>query len=362
MIISAGYNIAGPEVETALLTHPAVAECGVVGAPDEERGQIVKAFVVLRAGVTPATRRWRRRCRTSSRRTIAPYKYPRAIEFVAEPAAHRDRQAAALRAARDRGSRGAPETLKAASPQETIHADRLHRRRPGRPVFRAADEAAGPARTTITRRRAQPALRHLRLGRGLLRPDAGQPAGGRPEDRRARSCGAFNHWDDIEVNIRGAAGSARAATASAASAASACSTSCRRAARSSASSCVFETDVQDDDAATPTPTSIIASDGLNSRIRTRYADHLPARHRRAPLPLRLARHAQALRRLHLRLRGDRARLVPGARLPVRRRHLDLHRRDARGGLAQGRPRQDGARRSRSPSASGCSPSTSTATR
>ena len=50
MIISAGYNIAGPEVEAALLTHAAVAECGVVGAPDEERGQIVKAYVVLRAG------------------------------------------------------------------------------------------------------------------------------------------------------------------------------------------------------------------------------------------------------------------------------------------------------------------------
>ena len=50
MIVSAGYNIAGPEVETALLTHPAVAECGVVGAPDAERGQIVKAYVVLRPG------------------------------------------------------------------------------------------------------------------------------------------------------------------------------------------------------------------------------------------------------------------------------------------------------------------------
>ena len=52
MIISAGYNIAGPEVESALLTHAAVAECGVVGCPDEERGQIVKAYVVLRAGMT----------------------------------------------------------------------------------------------------------------------------------------------------------------------------------------------------------------------------------------------------------------------------------------------------------------------
>jgi len=50
MIVSSGYNIAGPEVESALLAHPAVAECGVVGAPDEDRGQIVKAYVVLRPG------------------------------------------------------------------------------------------------------------------------------------------------------------------------------------------------------------------------------------------------------------------------------------------------------------------------
>ena len=50
MIVTAGYNIAGPEVEGALLLHPAVAECGVVGVPDEERGQIVKAFVVLKPG------------------------------------------------------------------------------------------------------------------------------------------------------------------------------------------------------------------------------------------------------------------------------------------------------------------------
>src|SRR5439155_11270354 len=50
MIVSAGYNIAGPEVEAALLAHAAVAECGVVGAPHVERGQIVKAYVVLRSG------------------------------------------------------------------------------------------------------------------------------------------------------------------------------------------------------------------------------------------------------------------------------------------------------------------------
>jgi 2-aminobenzoate-CoA ligase len=81
MIISAGYNIAGPEVEGALLTHPAVAECGVVGAPDPERGTVVKALVVLKPG-TESSEATRRALQDHVKRTIAPYKYPRAIEFV----------------------------------------------------------------------------------------------------------------------------------------------------------------------------------------------------------------------------------------------------------------------------------------
>jgi 2-aminobenzoate-CoA ligase len=81
MIISAGYNIAGPEVESALLQHPAVAECGVVGVPDEERGQIVKAVVVLREGHTPGEA-LARELQDFVKRSIAPYKYPRAVEFV----------------------------------------------------------------------------------------------------------------------------------------------------------------------------------------------------------------------------------------------------------------------------------------
>jgi 2-aminobenzoate-CoA ligase len=83
MIISAGYNIAGPEVESALLTHAAVAECGVVGCPDEERGQIVKAYVVLRAGMT-GDAAMTKVLQDHVKATVAPYKYPRAIEFVAE--------------------------------------------------------------------------------------------------------------------------------------------------------------------------------------------------------------------------------------------------------------------------------------
>jgi 2-aminobenzoate-CoA ligase len=80
MIVSAGYNIASPEVEEALLRHPAVAECGVIGAPDAERGQIVKAFVVLRAGHAPGDA-LARELQDFVKAAIAPYKYPRALEF-----------------------------------------------------------------------------------------------------------------------------------------------------------------------------------------------------------------------------------------------------------------------------------------
>src|ERR1044072_326512 len=83
MIISAGYNIAGPEVESALLTHPSVAECGVVGAAAEERGQIVKAYVVLRPGQS-GDAAIARALQDHVKAAIAPYKYPRAVEFVAE--------------------------------------------------------------------------------------------------------------------------------------------------------------------------------------------------------------------------------------------------------------------------------------
>lgn len=81
MIVSAGYNISGPEVENALLSHEAVAECAVIGVPDPERGRIVKAYVVPAAGVSgddelAAT------LQAHVKATIAPYKYPRAIGFV----------------------------------------------------------------------------------------------------------------------------------------------------------------------------------------------------------------------------------------------------------------------------------------
>jgi 2-aminobenzoate-CoA ligase len=81
MIVSAGYNIAGPEVEAVLLNHEAVAECGVVGAPCPDRGQIVKAYIVLRAGFAgDAT--LIKALQEFVKAEVAPYKYPRAIEFV----------------------------------------------------------------------------------------------------------------------------------------------------------------------------------------------------------------------------------------------------------------------------------------
>ena len=82
MILSSGYNISGPEVEVALLTHPAVAECGVVAAPDAARGMIVKAYVVLRDPPT-AGPDLVQALQDHVKAEIAPYKYPRAIEFVA---------------------------------------------------------------------------------------------------------------------------------------------------------------------------------------------------------------------------------------------------------------------------------------
>jgi 2-aminobenzoate-CoA ligase len=82
MIVSSGYNIAGPEVESALLEHPGVSECAVIGVPDEQRGQLVKAYVVLsppQSGDDALTRE----LQDFVKNAIAPYKYPRQIEYVA---------------------------------------------------------------------------------------------------------------------------------------------------------------------------------------------------------------------------------------------------------------------------------------
>ena len=80
MIVSSGYNIAGPEVEAALLAHEAVAECAVVGAPDPDRGQIVEAHVVLAAGFA-ASPEMGKALQDHVKAAIAPYKYPRSVRF-----------------------------------------------------------------------------------------------------------------------------------------------------------------------------------------------------------------------------------------------------------------------------------------
>jgi 2-aminobenzoate-CoA ligase len=81
MIISGGYNLSAVEVETVLLEHPQVQECGVVGVPDEARGQIVKAFVVLKPGVE-AGEGTVKALQEFVKSQIAPYKYPRSVEFL----------------------------------------------------------------------------------------------------------------------------------------------------------------------------------------------------------------------------------------------------------------------------------------
>lgn len=83
LIVSAGYKISAVEIEGVLMEHPKVAECAVIGAPSEERGEIVKAFVVLKAE-TAANDPLRRELQDYVKSQIAPYKYPRAIEFVTE--------------------------------------------------------------------------------------------------------------------------------------------------------------------------------------------------------------------------------------------------------------------------------------
>ncbi len=81
MIITSGYNVGGPEVEDALLKHPAVAECAVIGVPDEERGMAVKAFIVLKPGQEGSSDTTRL-LQDHVKATLAPFKYPRQIEFV----------------------------------------------------------------------------------------------------------------------------------------------------------------------------------------------------------------------------------------------------------------------------------------
>jgi hypothetical protein len=213
------------------------------------------------------------------------------------------------------------------------HAHRLHRRRPGRPVLRAADEAARPL-PPHHRGRTQPPLRHLRLGRRVLGRDDGQHAPVGPEDRRRRS-----RWPSTTGTtsncISRAVACAAAATVSWASGARSCSTSCRRAARRWVWNWCSRPMCERRGLCRRRP---------GDRQRRHQLAHppevrgrLPARHRETAQPLHLAGHDQAVRRLQLPVREDRARLVPGPRLQVRRPDHHLHRRDAGARLEGARP-------------------------
>ena len=83
IISSAGYRIGPMEVENALIEHPAVVECAVIGSPDAERGEVVKAFIVLRPEIAPSDT-LTKELQEHVKRVTAPYKYPRRVEFVAE--------------------------------------------------------------------------------------------------------------------------------------------------------------------------------------------------------------------------------------------------------------------------------------
>ena len=183
-----------------------------------------------------------------------------------------------------------------------------------------------------------------------------------PETAR-EIAGAFNHWDDIDVHFRG-----RTVTSGGHGF---CGIGRKRLLNILQARCEalgvelrFETDVTDDEAAAREfgADLVIASDGLNSRVRTQLRRDLPARHRHAPLPLRLAGHEEAVRGLHVRLREDRR--TAGSRRTrtstTATRRPSSSRRPRRSGSARGSRRCRRRRASRS--ASGCSRRTSTGSR
>ena len=102
MFKAAGYRIGPSEIENCLIKHPAVANVAVVPKPDAERGAVVKAFVVLASG-TPSKRVDRGELQAHVRGKLAPYEYPKEIEFIDAAADDDHRQGAAARAARTRG-------------------------------------------------------------------------------------------------------------------------------------------------------------------------------------------------------------------------------------------------------------------
>ena len=215
----------------------------------------------------------------------------------------------------------------------------LHRRRSRGPVHGSAAQEGGPAERRAGRR-AQPAVRHVRVGCRVLRPDARQSRRGRSRDRR-RDRGRVQPLGRHRRPLQGPHDHVgrprvlRHRPQAAAQHPAGALRGTRRRAR------------------------VRAGRGGRRRGRARVRRRrrhrvrrpqqphphevlgcVRPRHRRAPLPLRVARHEEAVPGVHVRVRRDAARLVPGARVPVRRRHVDVHRRDARGHVARGGARGD----------------------
>jgi hypothetical protein len=321
MIISAGYNIAGPEVEDVLLRHPAVAECGVIGRPDEERGQIVEAHVVLKPGLKPR-RIWACSCRSSSRSRSRRTNI-RARSFLTRCRARKPASCSVSSCAMNKESRmnivcigGGPAGL----------------------YFSLLMKKQNPAHQVTVVERNRP---YDTFGWGVVFSDQTLGNLANADEPTARAILRRSTTGTTSMSFSRARRSPRAATVFAASAASICSTSCSSAARNwacrwcSRRRCGRPGDRR----------ALWRRPG--DRLRRLEQPHphalcgqLPAADRAAPVPLRVAGHAQEVRRLYLRVQGDRAWLVPGPHLPVRRRHLDLHRRDAGTGVARGRPGGD----------------------
>ena len=162
--------------------------------------------------------------------------------------------------------------------------------------------------------------------------------------------GSFDHWDDIEVHFAGRR-CAPAATASAASSASACSTSCSSAPPSLGVRAALRARGRDATRRIRDADLIVAADGINSKIRAVARRCASSRTSTCASAASSGSARTEISGLHLHLRAHRARLVPDPRLPVQRRPLDVHRRDAREHLAGARARRGSAPNSRSRSAS-----------
>ncbi len=331
MIISAGYNIAGPEVENALLSSPDVVECGVVAKPDPDRGNVVAAYVVLRPGVAGDAAKVAE-LQELVKRQIAPYKCPRVIEFLPE-LPHTPTGKLQRFKLRDAGGRLMRIAVIGGGP--------------GGLYFSLLAKQLGPQHEIIGLGAQRPG-RHVRLRGGVLRRDARRDRARRPgrlpgDGARVRPLGRHRHPLPARGRPPGPADHLRRARlrrdepAHAARHPAGPLPRARRAAG-----------LPDRGAG---PGRAVRHPRPRGRLRRRQLRHpgqvrrpLRAHRRHATVPLHVARHRQGLRRVHLRRPAHPVRGDAGARLPLRRDRIDVHRGDARLGLAAGRVRAPGRSR------------------